>query len=156
MNPLAAFAPSCCAVHVPGAWKLEPGRAVTLRPREEALLRVMQGRIWVTFDGPHAGALNDLGDRVVGAGETFHAPAGRRIVLEPMDSGVPAWFNWEFAPEALPVATTARQGVRQSWRELRLALGLAGGAAARLAGGLVRAAAGAVLPRPAAARRAPG
>ena len=40
--------------HRAGAWKLEPGRALTLHPTEAGELRVAEGRLWATLDGPHA------------------------------------------------------------------------------------------------------
>jgi hypothetical protein len=138
---------------LPGTWKLEQGRAVTLRPREDGVLKIAHGRIWLTFDGPHAGPLNDLGDRLLGAGEQVLVPAGARIVMESCDRHAPVYFTWDFClqPQAVPAAT---QAVAQSWDDLVGAIGLGVRAGGRLAGALVRLAAGAVLPRPSGARLA--
>lgn len=137
---------------LPGTWKLAPGRAVTLRPREDGELRVAHGRVWVTFDGPHAGPLNDLGDQVLGAGEQLRVRAGRRVVLEPADRAEPAYFSWEFAVAAAPVRAAGSELVLQPLHDLRLALVLAGGAAVRLAAGLARLLLGSLRPRAARPR----
>jgi hypothetical protein len=133
-------------VRLPGTWKLEQGRAATLRPREDGLLRIAHGRVWITFDGPHAGPANDLGDRILGAGEHVRVRAGRRLVIESCDARLPAYFSWDFSPEVQPVAA---QAVEQSWCDLRLATALGLRSAWRLARALVALGAGSLLPRPA-------
>jgi hypothetical protein len=77
-----------------GTWKLAPGRAMTLEPRENGLLRVLSGRVWVTCDGPHEGALNDLGDHILDAGDLLRLCAGKRWVVEAWTGAMPAHFNW--------------------------------------------------------------
>ena len=134
--------------HLSGTWRLEPSRAVTLRPREDGLLRIAHGCVWVTFDGPHAGPLNDQGDHVLGAGEQIRVPAGRRVVLEPRNGSAPAYFSWDFAPQAEPVRASRRAAVSQSWDDLQLAAALGLHAGGRLAAAVVSLAAGALLPRP--------
>jgi hypothetical protein len=79
---------------LPGACKLAAGRAMTLQPREAGLLRVASGRVWVTCDGPHEGALNDLGDYILDAGDQMPLRAGKRWVIEAWTGGTPAYFNW--------------------------------------------------------------
>jgi hypothetical protein len=155
MAPLALTQSQQSTPSLPGTWKLEAGRAITLRPRENGVLRVAHGRLWVTFDGPHAGPLNDLGDRVAGAGDAVRVAAGQRMVLEPVDPAVPAYFSWDVAPAPLAARSPRAELVLQPLRDLRLALVFGGGAVARLASGVVRLALSAVLPRSGAARRAP-
>jgi hypothetical protein len=146
MQPDALLHSQQSTPRLPGTWKLAKGRAATLRPREDGLLRIAHGRVWLTFDGPHAGPANDLGDRILGAGEQVRVRAGRRVVIESCDSQVPVYFSWDFAPatHAVPV-----QAVEQSWCDLRLAIGLGLRAAWRLARALVALGAGSLLPRPA-------
>jgi hypothetical protein len=145
---------------LPGTWKLGAGRAITLCPREDGRLRIAHGRLWATFDGPHPGALNEQGDLVVGAGEYLNIRAGERVVAEAWDGEAPAYFTWD--PQAAPVraASASLAGVVQPLADLRLALGLGAGAAARLAVGLVRLAFAPLAPRalsaPASACRAHG
>jgi hypothetical protein len=136
------------AFRLPGTWKLEQGRAVTLRPRENGVLKIAHGRVWLTFDGPHAGALNDFGDRVLGAGEQVRVRAGMRVVLESCERTLPVYFSWDFQwqPQVQPEPSKA---VAQSWDDLLGAIGLGVRAGGRLAGALVRLVGGAILPRPA-------
>ena len=71
---------------LPGTWKLRAGRAITLEPREQGVLRVAHGGMWVTFDGPHAGPRNDLGDHFVAAGGALRVAPGQRLVIESLSS----------------------------------------------------------------------
>ena len=64
------------AAALPGTWKLGAGRAITLHPREDAVLKVAHGRLWLTFEGPHAGALNEQGDLFLEVGDQITVPAG--------------------------------------------------------------------------------
>lgn len=121
---------------LPGTWKLAAGRAITLQPRVAGVLRVAHGQMWATYDGPHAGPLNDLGDRVIGAGEELPLGPGQRLVIEAWDRSSPAYFSWETMPQRVhsPAPDLAR--VTQPLSDLRLALRLGAGAGRRLAVGL--------------------
>lgn len=146
--------PQQSSARLPGTWRLDPARAVTLRPREDGVLRIAHGRVWLTFDGPQAGPPNDLGDRVVGAGEDVRVRAGQRLVMESCESRAPAYFSWDVASGPLAVRVPPLHAVAQSWGDLRLAAGFGVRAAGRLAGALVALGVGALLPRPATDRRA--
>lgn len=65
-----------------GSWRLPHGQAMTLRASAPSVLRIRQGRVWVTRD-----ADADLGseDLVLAPGESLTVPAGSRIVMEPWD-----------------------------------------------------------------------
>jgi hypothetical protein len=126
--------PSPTASQLPGTWKLAAGRAITLQPREAGLLRVAHGRVWATFDGPHAGPRNDLGDHVLGAGERLVLRADQRLVIEAGTGEAPAYFSWDPAPAPQAVASPEWSRVVQPLADLRLALAMAGGAAGRLCG----------------------
>ncbi|APW36886.1 hypothetical protein RD110_06500 [Rhodoferax koreense] len=132
-----------------GCWKLEAGRATTLQPNQAGMLRVAHGAVWVTFDGPHRGAGNELGDHVLRAGEQIELRPGQRAVVEPWFIGAidqvspPAYFSWD--PVTPPRASGSRRdGANAEWhgsvvrpgRELAVALGLACGALGRLVMGL--------------------
>ena len=123
---------------LPGTWKLAPGRAITLRPREAGIVRVAHGQIWVTCDGPHSGPPNDLGDRVVAAGDQLRLRPGQRLVLEAWDSQSPAYFTWDPLPHWVPDAAPRLAQVIQPWSDLRLALLFGAGAAGRLVVGVAR------------------
>lgn len=93
-----------------GTWKLLPGRAVTLSPREPGLLEVVYGEVWATFDGPHEGPPNDLGDHVVRAGGRLEIPAGKHLVVESWRADAPAFLRLSAvpAPAIRPQAAPAR------------------------------------------------
>lgn len=119
------------AVSLAGAWKLGGGRAMTLQPREAGVLRVAQGGLWATSDGPHGGPLNDQGDRFLQAGEQLQLRKGERVVIEAWTRQAPAYFSWYPLPQ--PVAARARPAdLVQPVEDLRLALGLGARAAGRL------------------------
>lgn len=149
MNPLALTRSQQSSPRLPGTWRLDPARAVTLRPREDGVLRISHGRVWVTFDGPHAGPPNDLGDRVLGAGEQVRVRAGRRVVVESSDPGAAAYFSWDFQAPMQAVRASRAEAVAQSWSDLQLALVLGVRAGWRLAAAVVQLGAGALVPRPA-------
>jgi Protein of unknown function (DUF2917) len=148
MTSLALTQSQQSALRLPGTWRLEPARAVTLRPREDGVLRVAHGGVWITFDGPHGGPPDDQGDIFLGAGEKMPVRAGRRIVLESSDRGAPAWFSWDFAPQFQPVRASRLQAVSQSWSEVQIAAVLGVRAVWQLGAAVVALAAGALLPRP--------
>ena len=79
--------------------KLAVGRAVTLRASESGVLRVAQGRLWVTFNGG-----GRAGDYFVGQGEGLPLLAGQTVVVESFAVGpeAAAYFSWE------PLAPTRR------------------------------------------------
>jgi len=133
---------------LPGTWKLGKGRAITLAPGEAGVLRVAHGCLWVTFEGPHAGPLNDQGDHVVGAGGQLRLRAGERVVIEAWDGKAPAYFSWD--PVRAVAANPSRRfagAVLQPLADLRLAVAMGAGALGRLVAGLAGLAADAVAGR---------
>jgi hypothetical protein len=82
---------------LPGCWKLAPERAVTLNPTEPGVLRIAQGQVWATLDGPHHGPANDWGDVVLHSGEQLQLMPGQHVVVEPFGDAVnePVYFSWE-------------------------------------------------------------
>jgi hypothetical protein len=125
---------SSSAPALPGTWKLIAGRAITLEPREAGTLKVAHGQLWATYDGPHSGPLNDLGDHVVGVGEQLRLRRGQRMVIEAANGKHPAYFSWE--PSPLPAAAPRLARLVQPLADLRLALAMGAGAAGRLVAGL--------------------
>ncbi len=122
---------SPAAPALPGAWRLGPRRAITLRPREAGILRVAHGRLWITFDGPHGGPPNDLGDHVLGVGEQVRLVSGQRLVAEAWDAHEPAYFSWDPLP-VVAGESTRLAAVVQPLSDLRLALVFGAGAVRRL------------------------
>ena len=53
---------SAPATALPGTWKLARGRALTLRPTTDGVLRIAHGRVWATVEGPHGRTPDDSGE----------------------------------------------------------------------------------------------
>ena len=140
---VTALTAPCAEPRLPGTWKLRGGRAITLEPSEAGVLRVAHGRIWSTFEGPHAGGPhargpNDSGDIVLETGEQIRVAPGQRLVIESWSGGCPAYFTWDPVPVQVVVRRLSAAEVLQPLSELRLALVFGGHAVARLASGLGR------------------
>jgi hypothetical protein len=135
---VTSLTPRCAEPALPGTWKLAPGRAITLEPRDAGVLKVAHGRLWVTFEGPHHGRLNESGDHILAAGEQLALQAGQRLVLEPWNGGgSPSYFSWEPVLAMQTVRRARLADVMQPLSDLRLALVFGGRAMARVASGLV-------------------
>lgn len=76
-----------------GAWQIAPGEAMSLKARTNSVLRVKQGRVWVT---PDATLKNPSEDLVLAPGESLAVAAGQRIVMEAWD-GYGATYAWDQA-----------------------------------------------------------
>ncbi len=125
---------------VPGFWKLAPGRALSLQPRQSGWLRVAQGQVWVTLDARHRGAGNELGDYFLHAGEQLAVRPGQHLVLEPFTRGQQqaVFFEWTPGAEAVQAPVAQNVGaVTLPLRELGLALGMVGSALGHLGVGLL-------------------
>ena len=95
-----------------GFWKLAPERAVTLHPGEDGVLRVAQGRVWATLDGPHHGPANDWGDVILHSGEQLTLAPGQHVVVESFGDAVnePVYFSWEPASAIAQAVPTGESG----------------------------------------------
>lgn len=130
---------SVVSAALPCSWRLDAGRAVTLRPREAGVLCVARGQVWATLQGPHRGRGNDLGDRFLVPGESLTLRAGQPVVLESWEGAgpAPAWFSWD--PQAAstrgprPAAHGWSVAVAQALGDLRRAVSGAMGTALCLA-----------------------
>ena len=76
-----------------GAWQLSAGQATSLKAARASVLRIRQGRVWVTRDADARRASEDL---VLAPGESLAVMAGDRIVMEPWD-GHGATYTWDVA-----------------------------------------------------------
>jgi len=147
--PQATDAAAARAEGLPGCWKLGADRALTLHARQAGVLRIAHGRVWVTFNNAGHDLRVRAGDHFLSRGESLSLSPGETVVMESFGMGhaSSAYFNWEPAAAAHPVpakATGWRSGVAQPLLDLRLALGLVGGAVGRLARGLAGGVAAAV------------
>lgn len=120
-----------------GCWKIGAGGALSLRPARASVLRIARGQAWVTLGRAPRGHGNESGDHFLTAGQALRVPAGRHLVLEPMDAH-PLYFDWGPVPAASKVhALRWEQSVAQPLRDFGLALSLAGSALLRLLRGLL-------------------
>lgn len=126
-----------------GAWRLHPGCAMSLRPKDAALLRVRRGRVWVTLGQPAGLSPDEAGDRFLRDGDTLLVPAGTRVVMEPLalrDDPQPVCFDWSDAVAPMADGATAgrfRREVMLPLHELTAALGQSGLALVRVLRGLL-------------------
>ncbi|HET8747272.1 MAG TPA: DUF2917 domain-containing protein, partial [Ramlibacter sp.] len=96
MNDRPAVLPSATAAQpLPGTWKLAHGRAITLRPATDGILRVASGRLWATKDGPHGRTPDDAGDHMLEAGRSMYVRAGERVVIESWLTADASYFAWD-------------------------------------------------------------
>ncbi|MDP2416251.1 MAG: DUF2917 domain-containing protein [Hydrogenophaga sp.] len=122
-----------------GTWRLHPGHAMTLRPKQTAVLRIFCGQVWATRGQPAGATPHTAGDHFLGPGDVLTVPAGMRLVLEPVvarGDTAPVHFDWSDAPAATNPARFDRE-VLQPTRELGAALGQAAVAMVRVLRGLL-------------------
>ncbi len=113
---------------VAGCWKLASGRALSLRPRQNSVLEIAQGRAWVTVgDGARWwnwpwSARSAVTDVVLHAGERIAIDAGRHVVVEAWsmaDGGLHAAdalaFRWDATPVAARGGSTQERTARAEW-----------------------------------------
>lgn len=143
-----------------GCWKLTPGRALSLRPRQHSLLQIAQGSVWITLGGASptdlpGGLPADLPrggpDHVLQAGDRLVVAAGQHLVMEVWSPagqcGEEVAFQWTEAPVVLPSVQGRRAqrpraawecGVVQPLHDLGRAVAQAFSAGGRLALGVTR------------------
>ena len=137
----ASFQPSSSPAPAAGVpvvgWHLGARRTVSLLPKAHGVLRIAQGRVWVTM-----GALQglagqpDSGDVVLHAGEELAVPAGAHLVMEcwPLQPGEEVRFDWSEQVVAQPAVVPRFQRevanpARDLGHELRASAGALGRAA---------------------------
>lgn len=139
-SPTAQSLQSAPAAPLPGTWKLARGRAVTLRPATNGILRIAHGRVWATIDGPHGNTPFDSGDHVLEVGRSMYVQAGQRVVIESWACQTASYFAWDpvfaAAPQAVGRPRLNAAIVLQPLADLRAAGGLGLRALGQLAGGL--------------------
>lgn len=88
------------AVRCAGTWRLAPKRAMSLLPRKNSQLLIVQGCAWITWDKPIAHwALTD-GDHFLTVGQIIDVPAGVRLVMQARHADETLHFDWrEMPPE---------------------------------------------------------
>ncbi len=76
-----------------GNSQLYPGQATSLKPKVAGSLRILCGRVWATWVGPHTGD----GDLILHAGDTLRLEPGQHWVIETLDTKSPqaATYTWQ-------------------------------------------------------------
>jgi hypothetical protein len=140
---------SAPAASLPGTWKLARGRAITLRPTTDGIVRVAHGRVWATVEGPHGRTPDDSGDHILEVGRSMYVKAGQSVVLEAWNASGASYFAWDPVFERVPALRPRLNlaGVLQPMADLRVAAAMALRAIGQLAGGLARLAWDMVHPR---------
>ncbi len=99
LSPLSATVTNKAAIPPAvrrGVWQIAAGQAMTLKARSESVLRVRQGRLWVTRDATAQWGSEDL---VLAPGESLVVAAGQKLVMEPWDS-FGATYSWDASADA--------------------------------------------------------
>lgn len=129
-----------------GFWSLAPRRTISLQPKAHGVLRIAQGRVWVTtgaFQGLSGQA--DSGDVVMNAGDELTVSAGTHLVMEswPLHPADDVRFDFSEVARSVAAAPRFRREVACPARDVRQellasvgALGRAAWAFARLLRGL--------------------
>lgn len=93
-------------------WELPAGQALTLRARQAGRLRVVQGRLWLTFSDASRDSRVRAGDHFLLPGQSLALAVGDIVVLESWAVGqsARACLRWEPAPVAslMPALGAAR------------------------------------------------
>lgn len=118
-RPQRGLGDNACA-----AWTLAPGQAASLTPQHDAMLRVRQGQVWITFDGPHSGHGNESGDHFLKPGEQLRVGGGQRVVLEPFGRTGAAPVQLEWVPPAAPCKGPAPRPLKSDNGRLEVAYAL--------------------------------
>jgi hypothetical protein len=111
------------ASQISAPWVLSKGCAVTFSPLRAGVLRVAEGRAWVTFEMPQAARLGDAGDHFVGFGQTLAVRAGQRVVIEAWPAAGASSIRLVWEPLERSQAITnllSRLKQRLDWRPLGL------------------------------------
>jgi hypothetical protein len=132
----ASLLPAADVPALPGTWKLAKGRAITLQPRTNGILRIAHGRVWATVEGPHGGTPTDSGDHILEVGRSMWVRPGQKVVIEAWNGKGASYFSWDPVLQPATVRSPRRRmdfaAAMQPLADLRTALVLAGDALRRL------------------------
>lgn len=107
------------------SYTLQAGQAMTVQARESGVLRVGQGRLWVTFSHADRDHRVPAGDHFLGRGKSLRLSAGQTVVMEswseaPQGAETPACVSWEADAPARRLSGLMAAG----WTALRPLAGL--------------------------------
>ena len=100
---------------------LAPGHARLLRASRASVLRIEEGRVWLTFTqrANHAAANGPTGDCFLSKGDSVRLATGQPVVIEPFGPQPAAAYSWQTA-SAWPLEAP---GVLQTLADVRIARG---------------------------------
>jgi Protein of unknown function (DUF2917) len=121
-----------------GTWHLAPQRAMSLLPRKNSQLLIVQGCAWITWEKPIGHWARCDGDHFLEAGQIIDVPAGARLVMEARYAHESLHFDWREMPPCLVPHPSPRIGLPELGRQWVHALGLLAAATGRLLRGVWR------------------
>jgi hypothetical protein len=100
-----------------GTWRLAPQRAMSLLPRKNSQLLIVQGCAWITWNPSVTPWAVGNGDHFLEAGQTIDVPAGARLVMEARHAHEAVQFDWrEMPPGLVPIAVLKISLSELSWQ----------------------------------------
>lgn len=126
------------AVRWTGTWRLAPRRAMSLLPRQDSQLLMVQGTAWITWEKPMGHWARSDGDHFLEAGQIIDVPAGARLVMEARHSVETLHFDWREMPPDLALHRMPHATLWELLRQWLQAWGQVGAASVRLVRGVVR------------------
>ncbi len=121
-----------------GTWQLSPQRAMSLLPRKNSQLLIVQGCAWITWGHPSSHRPGSGGDVFLHAGQVIDVPAGAHLVMESRFAAQVLHFDWREMPAGLLAHPPLRAALPDLARQWGRAAALLGGATVRLLAGLWR------------------
>ena len=86
------------------SYTVQAGHAMTVQARESGVLRIRQGRFWLTFSHAGSNRCAPAGDYFLECGESLQLAAGQTVVIEPCARAAP---DSPDSPEEQGAATPA-------------------------------------------------
>lgn len=121
-----------------GTWRLSPRRAMSLLPRQDSQLLIVQGTAWITWEKPMGHWARSDGDHFLEAGQIIDVPAGARLVMEARHSAETLHFDWREMPPGLSLQHSPHATLPELLRQWLQAWGQVGWSSVRLVRGLCR------------------
>lgn len=119
-----------------GTWQLAPQRAMSLLPRQNSQLLIVQGCAWITWSGPVESEARRGGDHFLEPGQIIDVPAGAHLVMQARDAHETLQFDWREMPPGWVPYRPQRAAVPELLRLWGQAWWQLGGATVRLLRGL--------------------
>ena len=106
-------------VRCTGTWHLAPQRALSLLPRKNSQLLIVQGCAWITWDPSVTHWAGENEDHFLEAGQIIDVPAGARLVMEARHTHEALHFDWREMPKGLVPLPLTSSLPELSWQWLQ-------------------------------------